>query len=252
MDYQLIILMVAVAVASGLMGVFALMRKMTLASDALSHVALPGIGLAIMFKLNPVIGGAVALLLGVLLIWVVERRTSIGTETIVGVTFSASLAIGSLLATGEELVDALFGGKIVYDPLEWTIGILAAVFVIGYLLLNKERLTLALISRDLAVVTGINVSRLDLFFLLVFALNVILGLQFLGVLLMGSLIIVPAAVGRNLGKSLNSTLFISALAAVFSVISGLFISISYGLALGPVIITVATGLFLASLLWARG
>ena len=240
--------MILVATASGLVGVFAMMRKMTLAADALSHVALPGLGLAIIFKINPLIGGAVALFLGAILIWFLERKTEIPTETVIGVIFSASLAIGSLLTSGEELIDALFGGSGGVNGWQFLIGILGAIFVITFILLQKERLTLALVSKDLATVLGIHVSRLDLIFLMVFALNVILGLQFLGALLMGSLIIVPAAIGRNLASSLNGALCISVISAIFSVLVGFLISQIYSLDLGPIIISVAASLFLLSLL----
>ena len=79
------LLPVAMAVAAGLVGSFAVMRRMTLASDALSHVALPGIGLAIALHLNPVLGGLSALLLGTLVVWATERNTHLPTETVIGV-----------------------------------------------------------------------------------------------------------------------------------------------------------------------
>lgn len=243
--------MLAVAAASGLVGVFALMRKMTLASDAISHVALPGLGLAVLLKINPLIGGAAALLLGVLLIWLIERRTEISTETVIGVVFSASLAIGSLLTPDEELIEVLFGGVRAPSSLELVLGMIAAAGVVAFIVRMKEKLTLALVSEDLATVSGVSVPRMNLWFLLVFALNVILGLQFLGVLLMGSLIIVPAAAARNLGKSLNGTLLIAVLAAVGSVALGYAIASAYGPALGPVIISAAAALFFGSLMVAR-
>ncbi|MBI2075496.1 MAG: metal ABC transporter permease [Candidatus Harrisonbacteria bacterium] len=246
-----IVLMLAVAAASGLVGVFALMRKMTLASDAISHIALPGLGLAVLLKINPLIGGAAALFLGVLLIWSIERKTEISTETVIGVMFSASLAVGSLLTPDEELIEVLFGGVRAPALAESIIGIIAATAVIVFIVRMKERLTLALVSEDLATVSGVSVSRMNLLFLLVFALNVILGLQFLGVLLMGSLIIVPAAVARNLGKSLGSTLASAVAAAMFSVGAGYAVAAAYELALGPAIISIAAALFFGSLFVAR-
>ena len=102
---------VAMATAAGLVGSFAVMRRMTLASDALSHVALPGIALALLLHANPVLGGVAALLIGALVIWGLEHRTRMPTEVIVGVLFSAALAVGSLLTSGEELLEALFGAS---------------------------------------------------------------------------------------------------------------------------------------------
>ena len=103
-----------------------------------------------------------------------------------------------------------------------------------------------------------NVSRLNLYFLLVFSLTVLLGVRFLGALLVGALIIVPAAIGRQLTHTLTAFLVTSSLASVLSVALGLIISRFYphftvghvrlNLALGPAIIAVATVLFLLSLL----
>jgi ABC-type Mn2+/Zn2+ transport system permease subunit len=249
MEFNLIhlALMIAVAAASGLVGVFALMRKMTLASDAISHIALPGLGLALLLKINPFLGGAAALLLGALLIWGIEEKTKISTETVIGVVFSASLAVGALVTPDHELIEALFGDIAGLTFTGALIGIAAALLVIFFVFLYRHKLTLALVSKDLAVVAGINVSKMNLLFLLIFSLNVLLGLQFLGVLLMGSLIIVPAAVGRNLGRSLGGTLAVSLVVAIASVALGYALSIFYGLDLGPAVITVAAALFFLSL-----
>jgi ABC-type Mn2+/Zn2+ transport system permease subunit len=83
-----LLLPLAMAVAAGLVGSYAVMRRMTLASDAISHVALPGVGIAILLNVNPVLGALAALILGTLLIWAVERQARIPTEAIIGVVFS--------------------------------------------------------------------------------------------------------------------------------------------------------------------
>lgn len=244
--------MLSVAAASGLVGVFALTRRMTLAADVMSHIALPGLGLALIIKINPLIGGAAALILGAILIWALERRTRIATETIIGVVFSASLALGSLLIeTDEELLDALFGDLGTLSFTEAILGSLAALVIIGILLALKSKLTLSFISRDLAKTAGLNVERLNLIFLLVFAVTIILGLNFLGVLLMGSLIIIPAATSRNLARNFNADLLLAILISVVSVILGLLVANNYALALGPTIITVAAILFFASVLFKK-
>ena len=127
-------------------------------------------------------------------------------------------------------------------------GLIISILIVGFILFFKEKLTLALVSNDLAQVAGVNVSRLNLFFLLIFVLNVILGLQFLGALLMGSLIIVPAAIARNLAHGLNSALVISVSAAIFSILVGWWLANTYGFILGPTIISVASVLFFLTLL----
>jgi ABC-type Mn2+/Zn2+ transport system permease subunit len=243
----MLVLSSAMAIAAGLVGCLAVMRRMTLASDALSHVALPGIGLALAFHLNPVVGAVVALFAGTLLVWGLERRTGISTETVVGVVFSLALAVGSMLATGEELVDALLGSPGDLGPWEMGLGLAGAAAVSAFVLLARHRLVLALVSADVARTVGVAVARVELLFLLAFSLTVALGLRYLGVLLMGSLVIIPAATARNLARSMKQMLFASVGVALTATLAGELIAVRTQRPLGPVIITVAACLFLASL-----
>jgi len=247
-----IIAMATAAAASGLIGVFALTRRMTLAADVISHVALPGLGLAVLLNINPLIGGAAALILGAFLVWALERRTHIATETIIGVVFAASLAIGSLLIdSSEELLDALFGNASGLTVLEAAIGIIVSLAIIFLVIFFKDKFTLAFISPDLAKTSGLKVDRLNLAFLLMFVITVILGLKFLGVLLMGALIIVPAAASRNLAKSFNADLLTAALLSIFSVLIGFLIGKRYSLEIGPAIIAVASLIFFISVFFKK-
>jgi len=247
-----IIALFITAASSGLIGSFALMRRMTLASDAMSHIALPGLAIALIFQVNPFLGGLAALILGSLLIWGLEQKTKIATETVIGVVFSVSLAIGSLLiATDHELLEALFGDVSTVTHLESLIGIGTGAIIIAIMLRIKDRLTLSIFSPDIAKTAGINNSKLSLAFLLLFAINIILGLKFLGVLLMGSLVIIPAATAKNLSRNLTSDLIASVVVALISTGIGLLIATRYGLDLGPVIIAVSAGLFFISIFFAK-
>src|SRR5262249_17912957 len=131
-DAGTLIASLAMAVAAGMIGCFAVMRRMALASDAISHVALPGIGVALALGIHPLLGAAAMLMFGALAIWALERRARIATETIIGVVFSAALAAGSLLSSGENLVDALFGGRGAIGAGERGVGIAAALAVVGF------------------------------------------------------------------------------------------------------------------------
>jgi len=243
-----LLLALAMAVAAGLVGCFAVMRRMTLASDAISHVALPGIGIALALHFHPVLGGLAALFVGTILVWAVEHKTGIPTETVIGVVFSAALAVGSLLTSGEELVEALFGAPRVTGPAETVLGLAGAALVIGFILRARDRLVIALVSPDLARTVGIDTARMDLLFLLAFSLTVALGLRYLGVLLMGSLIIIPAATAKHLARSLTAMLVIAISAAVLATLIGLLAAPVVHLEAGPLIISAAAAFFFASLL----
>jgi ABC-type Mn2+/Zn2+ transport system permease subunit len=241
----------AMAAAAGLVGCFAVMRRMTLAADALSHVALPGIGIALLLHLHPLAGGLAALLLGAVVVWAVEFKTRVPTETVIGVVFSAALAVGSLLTSGEELIDALFGGPAAAGPVETALGLAAAAAVAAFVLRARHRLVIALVSPDLARTSGIRVPRLQLAYLVAFAVTVALGLRYLGVLLMGSLVIIPAATAKHLARSLRSMLAISAAVAVVSSVAGTASGAALGLDPGPLAIAAAAATFFAALVFRR-
>jgi zinc transport system permease protein len=251
MDPSALLLSGSMAVAAGVVGCFALMRRMTLAADAMSHVALPGIGLALVLHLNPIIGGVAMLLVGAVLIWGLERRTGISTETVVGVVFSAALAVGSMLASGEELIDALLGKPGVLNPAEVAFGLLVPLGVVAFLARARNRLLITLVSPDLARTVNINVERLNLGFLLAFAVTVALGLRYLGVLLMGSLIIIPAATAKHLAGNIRSMFLLAVGVSVGSTLVGSTLASLLHRPTGPLIIAVAAGCFFVSLAWRR-
>lgn len=243
-----LLLPVGMAVAAGLVGCFAVMRRMTLASDAISHVALPGIGIALALRLNPVLGGLAALLLGTLLVWALEYKTRLPTESVIGVVFSAALAIGSMLTSGEDLIEALFGAPKAVGTIETLLGLGAAAWVAVFILRARSRLVISLLSPDMARTAGIDVARLNLLYLTSFAITVALGLRYLGVLLMGSLIIIPATTARHVSRNLGAMLMIAVALAVASTLLGELAGRLLHREAGPLIIAVAAGFFVISLL----
>ncbi len=251
MDASGVALSVGMAAAAGLIGCFAVMRRMTLASDALSHVALPGIGIALALRVHPGLGALAALLAGAALIWGIERRTGISTETVVGVVFSLALAVGAMLATGEELVDALLGAPGTLGGWEVGLGLLGALAVTVFVLVERHRLVLSIVSADIARTSGVRVERLELAFLLAFALTVALGLRYLGVLLMGSLVIIPAATAKNVARDLGQMFAVAVAVATTSTVGGELLAARLHRPTGPLIIAVTAAAFFGSLLLRR-
>jgi ABC-type Mn2+/Zn2+ transport system permease subunit len=248
MTIETLILSAAMAAAAGLLGCFAVMRRMALAGDALSHVALPGIGVALALHVHPVFGATAMLFLGAWIVWAIEDRSRLATETIIGVIFSAALAVGSLVTSGEDLIEALFGGAGTPSRLETVFGLVAAAVVAMFVWSRKNALVITLVSPDIALTEGINIRRLNLLYLEMFALTVALGLRYLGVLLMGSLIIIPAATAKRLSSSLNQMLANAVIIAVAVTIAGSAIAAALHRATGPLIVSLAAAGFFLSFL----
>lgn len=248
-DLYSIILALLTAAAAGLVGSFALMKRMTLAGDVMSHIALPGLAAAYLFNFNPLLGAATTLLLGTILIWRLEKSATLSTETAIGVIFVAAVALGALLASGDELIEALFGASGAVTPLGFLLGLSGVLIIFIFVWRAKEKLILSLFSPDLAATSGVAVGRLNLSYLLIFSLTILLGLHFLGALLVGALIIIPAATGRQLTHRLAPFLVSSSLASVAAVAFG-FLAVARfpSLPLGPSIVASAAILFAISLL----
>jgi ABC-type Mn2+/Zn2+ transport system permease subunit len=154
----LLVLAMFFALAAGMVGCIALMKRMLLAGDVISHLALPGLGLAFLFRVNPVMGGGATLFLGTFLVWQLQKRTGLATEAAIGVVFAAALAIGAAVTPSGDLVESLFGEFPKISLVGFLLGMAAVLFVIFSVFLLKDQFSLAIFSPDLAAATGVNVS----------------------------------------------------------------------------------------------
>jgi zinc transport system permease protein len=220
----LFVLALFFSLAAGLVGCIALMRRMLLAGDVISHLALPGLGLAFAFKVNPLMGGAATLFFGTFLVWQLQRKTGLATEAAIGVIFAAALAIGAAITPREDLAESLFGQLEGLSPFGFILGLTAVVFVIFSIFLLKDQLSLSIFSTDLAAATGVRIARLDLYFLLLFSLTVLVGLRFMGALLASSLIIMPSATARQLTNKLSHFFLLAVVASLLSVAAGFLLN----------------------------
>lgn len=239
-----------VGIASGSVGPFILLKRMALVGDALSHVALPGIALALLYGADPFYGVIVFLTAAAFLIFWLEGRSRIPPDAIVGLLFTASLAVGILIIPNAEIVESLFGAFPVLS-LPFLLVILSTAAVLSLLCFALARSFLFLIvSPDLAKVRGLG-RKYDLALLLIFAMIVALGIKLVGTLLMGALTIIPAAVAKNVSRSMRGYVILSALVGGVISVGGMWMADVFRLLPGPSIILFGVGLFLLSLAIGR-
>ncbi len=227
------------------------LKRMSLVGDALSHVALPGIAVALMFGINPMIGALFSLVLATFGIWFLSEKTEIYPEALVGVFFTASLSLGLLLTPEPELLEALFGNIDKITALDSLWVILGSALIFFVIKKISKNLLLGIVSEDLAKSQGIKTARINLLFLLMVSVAVTLGVKFLGTLLTGALVIIPAVTAKNLSESIKSFQFLSVFVGIVSSLLGVLISNFYGISSGPAIILTSVVLFIFSYLYKR-
>lgn len=253
LQLQQIILSVAVALASSFLGVFIILRKMALVSDVMSHVALPGIAIALMLNINPFLGAFLALFLAATFIVLIEKKYQFSVETLVGVFFTASLALGMLLMgdNQEALVESLFGDISKISTIDFWIGVFGSGLVFLITAIFFKRFTRVTFSKELSQSQGVETGKIDYLFLILFALIIGVGIKSVGVLLMGALTILPVSIAKNFGKSLKGMTVWALLISVVMVLSGFIISKYFNVSVSPVIILIGAVIFLISLFIKR-
>lgn len=240
-----------VGASSGFLGSFMVLKRMSLVGDALSHVALPGIAIAIVFGINPVLGALIALLIATVGIWYLSEHSEVYPEALVGVFFTASLSLGLLLTPEPELLEALFGNIDKVGFVDGAFVVVGAVLIFAVTVGISRQLLLGVVSEELAKSQKIDIKRINLVYLLLVALVVALGVKFLGTLLTGAMVIIPAAAAKNIARSIAT---FQRYAVIFGVISsalGILVAKYFGLTSGPVIVLTAVALFILSYLFKK-
>lgn len=248
---------VFVGFSAGYLGSLMVLEKMALVGDALSHVALPGIALGILFNLpDPLLGGFAFLFVSAVLIWHLGRVTRLSFETIVGAMFTTALAIGILITPEPDLLEALFGNITDVTLAQVVAGILISVVAIYLTRIIYNKLVLGMISEELATSTGVKVAKVNLLYLTLVSLIVAIGIKIVGTLLVGFLVIVPAAAARNMSSNLYRYSLLSSIFGAASSISGILIAGYLNLPsvpAGPVVVLSGIAIFLVTIVlkWSK-
>lgn len=253
-DFNLIssiVVGVFVGAASAYLGSLMILKRMALVGDALSHVALPGIGLALTYGINPFLGAFTALAIGVLLVWRLSDKTDLPTEAIVGIIFTVSLAIGILITPEPELLESLFGDIAKVNSFDAILAVVLSSFVLVVAYLIRKKMMLEIVSGDLARSQKINLQLLNLVFLALVAVVVALGVKVAGTLLMGSLVIIPAAAAKNITRSFGSYGAVSLVLGAVSAVGGVLLAFVLNIPPGPLVVLSSATIFLLSLFAKR-
>ncbi|EKE05085.1 MAG: ABC-3 protein [uncultured bacterium] len=239
-----------VGASSGYLGSFMVLKRMSLVGDALSHVALPGIAIALTFGINPMFGAFVALTIAIIGVWYLSEKSDSFVESLVGIFFTASLAVGILITPEPEVFEALFGDIDKVTKLDGIYIILGSILIFVLTKLISKKLMIGIVSEDLAKAQKINVSQVNLIYLLLVGLVVAFGVKFLGTLLTGALVIIPAVTAKNLAKSTRSYHIISITIGLLTSVVGILIAKTYGISTGPIVILTGIVMYIFSTIFS--
>ncbi|MCG8507798.1 MAG: metal ABC transporter permease [Rhodospirillales bacterium] len=240
-----------IAAVSGPLGCFVVWRRMAFFGGTLAHSALLGVALGFLMGIDLTIGVVAVCLVVAILLVVLERNPALGSDTLLGILAHGSLALGLVILTFIEnlridLMGYLFGDILAVSDADvvWVAGGGAAILgVLAYL----WRPLLAITTHeDLAFVEGVPVKRTRIAFVVLLALAVALAMKAVGILLVTSLLIVPAAAARSLSRTPEQMAGYSALIGCLAVLTGILGSFELDTPTGPSIVVSACLLFALS------
>ena len=238
-----------VALVAGPLGCFVVWRRMAYFGDTVAHSSLLGVALGLLLGFNVMLGVfaagfAVALVLSGFL-----REKRLPGDTVLGTLSHASLSLGVIVISlmtwlRVDLMGYLFGDILAVSltDLYWVYG--GGMLVLVLLVLLWRPLLAVTVDQELARAEGIEAARYELMLMLIIAAVIALAMKIVGVLLVTSLLIIPAAAARRLSRTPEQMAMMAAFVGVLSVLLGLFASFQFDTPSGPSIVLASLMLFL--------
>lgn len=243
--------MALIAPACAMMGVQVVHFRLAYFSDAISHSAFTAVALAVVLGANVM---PVMLAFGVLVAWGVfylRSHTTLSSDAVIGVLSASIVALGlagvSPGNAARSFESILFGSDVLLlgrGALVGIAGLLAAVCAFELIFFN--RMMLIGIDRALARSQGIRAGAIELMYTTLLAVVVLVAIQFVGLLLVTAMLVIPAATGRNLARSAAGLFWWPVGLALVASVAGLFVSFYADLKTGPCVVLLLAAFFFAS------
>lgn len=242
-----------VAILAGPLGCFIVWRRLAYFGDTLSHSALLGIALALLFDVNitlAVFGVSACVSVALMLL---QKRATLSSDAVLGLLSHSALAIGLVVLAfmtwiRVDLMGFLFGDILAVSKTDVAVIWAGGAVVLAILIAIWQPLFAATVSLELADAEGIYPARANLIFMLLMAGVIAIAMKIVGVLLITAMLIIPAATARRFATGPEQMAVLAAIIGVIAVVGGLFGSLEWDTPAGPSIVVAALLLFLLSLL----
>lgn len=235
-----------IAALCAILGIFLVLRRLSLIGDGLAHVTFGSVALSLFFRLPSVHAALAAIpcvLLSALGILRLAERARIYGDAAIGIVSSLGIATGIMLASmaggfNVDLFSYLFGNILSISPSELVqTGILFLVVVIAVGLFSRELFAITF-DEDLARTSGIRVDRINGVLVLLTGLTVVLAMKVVGVMLISALLILPAVASLQLARGFRTAIILAVVFGVLSVVTGVVVSFLANLPTGATIIMI--------------
>jgi len=251
---------ILVALVCGPLGCFIVWRRMAYFGDTLSHSALLGVALGLILGINLNAGILAVCIAIALLLFSLQHQQRIANDTLLGIFAHTALSIGLVALSLTEgvrvdLMGYLFGDILAVAPSDILIIAGGGLLVLVLLAWMWRPLLAVTVHSELAAAEGVPVIAVRLGFMLLIALVIAIAMKIVGILLITSLLIIPAAAARHFARTPEQMAVGAALLGAVAVVGGLGGSLQWDTPSGPSIVVAATLLFtltlLAGSLWSR-
>ena len=240
----------ALAMVAGPLGSFVVWRRMAYFGDTLSHGALLGVALGLILNISPALAVTLGCVLLAILLLALQQRQPLASDTLLGILAHSTLSLGlvaiSFMEVRIDLLAYLFGDLLAVGStdLAWILGGSALVLL---LLIPLWRPLLAItVHEELARVEGLPVAAIRLALMLLIAVVIAVAMKIVGVLLITSLLIIPAAAAQRHARTPEQMAVGASALGLLAVCAGLALSWYQDTPAGPSIVISAAGLFLLS------
>ena len=239
-----------IALLAGPLGSFVVWRKMAYFGDTLSHACLFGIALGILLQVDLTLAVVVCCLAMAMLLVIMSRNQQVATDTLLGILAHSALSLGLVTLSfmdnvRVDLMAYLFGDLLAvgHEDLLWILG--GSALVMALLLPLWRRLLAITVHEELARVEGLPVAALRLALMLLIAVVIAVAMKIVGVLLITSLLIIPAAAAQRHARTPEQMAIGASLLGMLAVAAGLSLSWFQDTPAGPSIVVSAAAIFLA-------
>lgn len=248
---------IGVALVAGPLGCFIIWRRLAYFGDTLSHSALLGVALALLFELNITFAVFAISVIVSLLLMLLQRRASLSSDALLGLLAHSALAVGLVVLAfmswvRVDLMGFLFGDILAITPLDLAIIWGGGVVVLAVLVRIWRPLFAATVNYELATAEGARPDLANIVFMILMAAVIAVSMKIVGVLLITALLIIPAATARRFATSPELMAVIAAIVGVGSVWLGLLGSLEWDTPAGPSIVVAALVCFVISVLPVPG